>query len=269
MYLVNYHAHTNYSPDSEARLYEMVAAAIAAGIRELCITDHCDIVDGYGKYSPNPLDLDLYFNSISSAQRLFGDKIKLKYGIELGEGIVDAKLANRIAARPELDFVISATHNLEGMRDYFFLRFISEKECYERIEEYLESMLATATHTDYDVLAHLTYPLRYMHARDGWNVDFRPYDELLREIFAVVIGRGKGIELNTSGFINNGGEPMPPRYLLDMYKNCGGEIITIGTDAHKPELIAAGLPDGYELLRQSGFEYLTVYTRHEPEFIKI
>lgn len=269
MNLVNYHVHTSLSPDSEAQIYEMVSASIASGIEEICITDHCDLVDGYGKYNPDPLDLKLYFSHISSAQRLFGDKIRIKSGIELGEGIVDPDLADKIAGRPELDFVISATHNLEGMSDYFFLRFLSEKECRECIEEYLDAMLATAKLTDYDVLAHLTYPLRYMRTRDGWNVDFRPYDELMRELFHVVVGRSKGIELNTSGYKNNGGEPMPPKYLLDMYKDCGGEIITIGSDAHKPEMIAAGLRDGYELLRETGFNYITIYDKREPEFIKI
>ena len=48
MYLVDYHTHTRCSPDSEARLSDMVRAAQQAGARELCTTDHCDLQQADG-----------------------------------------------------------------------------------------------------------------------------------------------------------------------------------------------------------------------------
>ena len=44
MYLTDYHTHTVLSPDSETPLSAMADAAAAAGLDELCVTDHCDLL---------------------------------------------------------------------------------------------------------------------------------------------------------------------------------------------------------------------------------
>ena len=108
-----------------------------------------------------------------------------------------------------------------------------------------------------------------MRVRDGVDVDLRPFDERVRELLGHVVARGRGIELNTSGYLNCGGEPMPPEYLLRLYRSLGGEIVTVGSDAHVPERMASYLAEGMELLRHVGFRYVTVFTGRKPEFIKL
>ena len=46
---------------------------------------------------------------------------------------------------------------------------------------------------------------------------------------------GKGIELNTGGFKYGLGHPNPCEDIIKRYKELGGEIITLGSDAHKCE----------------------------------
>lgn len=49
MYLTDYHTHTKLSPDGSVPLADMADAAVAAGLNELCVTDHCDLLELYGE----------------------------------------------------------------------------------------------------------------------------------------------------------------------------------------------------------------------------
>ena len=87
-------------------------------------------------------------------------------------------------------------------------------------------------------------------------------------ILKTLVERGKALELNASGY-RQIGEPLPYRYILRMYRELGGELITLGTDAHEPRHMADGLSRAEALLEQLGFRYLTLYKNRKPEQIKL
>lgn len=47
--------------------------------------------------------------------------------------------------------------------------------------------------------------------------------------------------------------------VLKRYRELGGEIITIGADAHKPEHIAYDFAKAEEILKSCGFKYYTEF----------
>jgi len=48
MYLTDYHTHTCCSMDSQAQLSDQAAQAVRLGLKELCTTDHCDLIQEKG-----------------------------------------------------------------------------------------------------------------------------------------------------------------------------------------------------------------------------
>jgi histidinol-phosphatase (PHP family) len=158
-------------------------------------------------------------------------------------------------------------HHTGNREDFYYLRYTTRAQCLPLLEEYLQCLLALSRTDFFDSLAHLTYPLRYMRYRDGVDVDLTPFDDLVQEILTNLVHRGKALELNTSGYRTCGGNPMPPEDILRRYRALGGELITIGSDAHCPEHMASGLTQGLELLRHCGFRYLTLYQNRIPQQI--
>jgi histidinol-phosphatase (PHP family) len=120
----------------------------------------------------------------------------------------------------------------------------------------------------FDVLGHVGYTSRYMF-KAGFKTSLLPYRDMLEELFKIVIQSGKGIELNTAGLRNPVGEFAPTPEILALYRSLGGEILTVGSDAHFPEHTGNGVREAYELIRQCGFKYITVFRRHTPEFITL
>ena len=95
------------------------------------------------------------------------------------------------------------------------------------------------------------------------------FSEKIDEILKLLISKGKGIEVNTSGLRYGVGSPHPSFEIIQRYHSLGGEIITIGSDAHKPEHIGYKFDTAYELLDKAGFKYVTIFKNRKPDFIKL
>ena len=112
----------------------------------------------------------------------------------------------------------------------------------------------------YSVLGHLTLPLRYLNENRGFHLTFDGFEAEIEEILRILIQKGRGIELNT----NRGHTPLPDEKWLRMYRRLGGEIITLGTDAHDPRYVGCAIRERQELLRQCGFRRFCTFRRMEP-----
>ena len=131
-----------------------------------------------------------------------------------------------------------------------------------QIADYLELVLQQAKWGRFSVLGHLTLPLRYMKEKCGLDMTFDGFEAEVEEIFRTLIGNGCGIELNT----NRGHDPLPGEKWLKLYRACGGEIITLGSDAHSPEYVGFCIRERQELLRACGFTRFCTFRDQKPVF---
>lgn len=268
MYLVDYHTHSCCSPDSTARLEDMIVAARRAGLEELCTTDHCDLQQENGSalgawdWSPIRKQFD------QTVRRCSWPDFHILLGLELGGAHTAPQRAREILSSASLDFVIGSVHNLSpgaGGRDFFFLDYPTQDACCAVLDDYFSSLLALAPLPYYDSLGHIIYPLRYINGRAGHHVTLEPWSDQLDQLLSTVIQTGRAIEVNTHA----GREVEQWRPILERYRHLGGEYITVGSDAHKPIHVGKGVDQSLELLREMGFRWLTVYRRRQPEQIKL
>lgn len=277
MHLTDCHTHTRISPDSSAEIAEMLAAAKQAGLAAYAVTDHIELCRWYpqGYYKAQPRNEEDFFDYAARFEQAMqqnlragesAEELTFISGIELGEPDVDLALAERIYRDPRLDFVIASLHELQGKLDFYFLDYANE-DTDALLERYFAALLKIAENDCYDVLGHITYPLRYIEGDAGISIDKAKYRDSIAEIFKAVIARGKGIELNTSGYRQPYGKPFPDEALLRLYKDLGGTLLTLGSDAHRPEDVAGGIAEGAALAKSIGFDRICFYLRHEPQFI--
>ena len=265
MYLTDLHMHSRCSPDGSYSMTEMARAAAEAGLAELCFTDHCDLMDLHGAFTPEfcwaPLEQEYREAQIPKG-------LTARFGIELGEAQEDVKAAQQILDHAHLDFVIGSIHNMSraaGGADFYYIKYQTKAQCYDCLDDYFAQMLSLTRWGGFDVLGHVSYPLRYMRNRDKQNVDLKPYWDQLEEIFRLIAEQGKGIELNT----NRGRSLSEWLPILRLYRDCGGEIVTVGSDAHVPEHVALGVKEGYELLKAANFRYVATYKERKPNFWRL
>ena len=116
----------------------------------------------------------------------------------------------------------------------------------------------------FDALGHLTYPLRYIEGDHGIPVDLSKHQEAIDGIFRALIDSGKALEVNTSGLRQKIGRALPDLPLVRRYRELGGELVTLGSDAHCVEDLGKGIEAGMDLLREAGFRRFAVYEQHKP-----
>lgn len=264
MYLADYHVHSRISPDAGHSMTEMAEAAVKAGVQELCFTDHVEPVAWNGRDPIEFYDWKALEQEFQAARAAVGDRIRLRLGIELGEAVLDLpRTAGLLTGAPELDFVIGSNHILSERFDNVDLYFFhpkDEEEALRGIADYLKLVKRTAEWGQFSVLGHLTLPLRYLNENQGFHLSFDGFETEVEDILRTVIKNGCGIEVNT----NRGNTPLPDRKWLEMYRDLGGEIVTLGTDAHTPEFVGCAVREGQQLLRACGFEKFCTFEKREP-----
>ena len=194
--------------------------------------------------------------------------LELCLGVELGSAQFMPELGRKLMQGIQPDMVVGSAHNLSfehGGLDFIELHYDNQAACWEALDDYFHSLTLMSVMEEFDVLAHIPYTLRYMSDRDGNRITLERYRSQLEIIFFNLIHRGAGIEFNT----NRGKSLERYRPLLEQYRQLGGEIVTLGSDAHRPEDIGKGIPEAAELLREMGFRYYTVFRRRKPEFIPL
>lgn len=265
------HVHSNSSVDCQFPMEQMAENAIALGLSSVTFTDHCDLIYFDKAGVPDPRCFPMWSTCREAYRRVkeqCGDRIDLYIGMELGEINQDPENAAKCYTTEGLDLTLGSVHAIREHTDFCLMEFRDQEEANALVAQYLDESIEMARLGYFDVMAHLGYTIRYM-APYGITVDFRQFEKRLHALFEVLIGEGRGLELNTSGLRQGTGTTFPTEYVMGLYRDCGGEIVTLGSDAHTPDVIGANFSEGIALLKRVGFTHLAHYRAHEPVFIEI
>ncbi len=271
MLISDTHLHSFFSSDSEASMEEMVLGGITRGLRTLCFTEHYDhdfpvTEDGLDFQ----LDFDAYYSMFLKMKEKYASQIELLHGIELGvqkqSGPALINFYSKIGGR--YDFIINSCHLVDGVDPYekvFFETHTPE----EGIRRYFESILENITVYPYfQTAGHLDYICRYI-PQPRPEFHYEQYADVLDPILRYLIDNGKALEVNTAGLKKGLPWPNPHMEILKRYRSLGGELITIGSDAHRPEDIAYAFDRLPDILTEAGFQYYALYRSQQPVFIPI
>ena len=270
--LCDTHVHSNNSFDGNNSVEEICLKAIEKGISILAITDHLEAPEiRLGEKSQFGNMRQMISDSYRDAERCseeFGDKLNVIKGVELGEPMHYPKLTKSALEIADFDFILASVHNLKDEEDFYYLDY-SDVNIPLMFRKYFDELLDTAENAEFDSLAHLTYPLRYIVERTDIRPDLSVYSETIDDIFKALIKREKALEINTSGLSKPIGTTLPDINYVKRFRELGGKYITIGSDAHRTEDLAKGIEKGMEIARICGFEHYTVFENRKPRMVEI
>ena len=259
--------HSEHSPDSKAPIEELCRTAIQKGFQEIAITDHFELyAPGYPVGFFTPRYVEKVLADIESAQKKFEGQLIIRKGIELGQPMVNPELAKSILEKHEFDYVIGSVHKIGTLTlsNVAYNAHNVEDICLN----YLDAMYELADEGDFDCLGHIDM-IRLYAAKQGTPLDMLEYEDQLVPILRRVIERGKGIEINTTGFRQEISTTLPNLDLLKLYRSLGGQIVSIASHAHCTAHLRSGWSESGMLAKPAGFEYVTLYEKRRPILIPI
>ncbi|MBM6678130.1 histidinol-phosphatase HisJ family protein [Faecalicoccus pleomorphus] len=271
---VDYHVHTAFSDDSIYPMEKVIQDAITMKMDEICFTEHVDYgikVDWdsgqkiiyRGNEPMANADYPEYMKAIQAMKEKYGHQITIKTGLEFGMQTHTISQFQKLFDRYDFDFIILSIHQVHD-KEFWNQEFQKGKTQKEYNEEYYKEMLdVIRQYKDYSVLGRMDLINRYD------NQGIYPFEKVklwIQAILEQVIADGKGIEINTSSKRYGLKDTTPSRQILELYKDLGGTILTIGSDSHKPEHLGAHIQDSKKMLQEIGFKQYCTFDHMNPVF---
>lgn len=274
--LADYHVHTNFSDDCEYPMQQVVEDAIARGLDEICFTDHVD----YGvKQDPDDItqpvaflfgdptkpllnvDYPAYFAEIDRLRRVYAGRITLRQGMEFGVQTQTADAFRALYKKYDYDCILLSIHEIDN-KEFWNQEFQEGKTQKEYNDAYFASMLEVISqYKDYSVIAHMDVMRRY-DAQGFYS--YKNNLETIEAILRRLIADGKGLEVNTATTRYGIEDMTPAAGILQLYRALGGELLTIGSDSHKPTDLGCDIAPTQARLRELGFRAFYTYERMQP-----
>ena len=284
----DYHLHCEYSDDSNEPMENQIQKAITLGLDEMCFTDHVDygikrdwddpegIIIRHAIEHGKEVDLVLanvnypkYFEALNMYQKKYASSISIKKGLEFGIQSITVDAYEKLYAsyQDDLDFVLFSMHQVNNL-EFWTQDFQKGKTQKEYNDEYYKEIYQTMQmFHHYSCLAHLDLMARY---DENGIYPFENEKDIIAKILKYAIRDGKGIEINTSSWKYGLKDTQPSRAILKLYKDLGGKIITVGSDAHETKYLASHIKDAYAILKNEiGINEICTFDHMQPIFHKI
>jgi histidinol-phosphatase (PHP family) len=270
--LMDLHVHSTCSADGASSIADYARQARSLGLAEVGVCEHVDFDrrdQDYGYLDPARYDREM------AVARAAVPNVRLRQGVEIAyQGCLEEEIGAWLAART-WDYVVASVHLVDYVDGWAIISesgttraYFTDHDQYQAYRPYFEELWLAACSGLGDVLGHFDLVKRYGTAHYG---PFVPavFEGEIRAVLGAAVERGVGLEINTSGWRQLPGEPYPTRTILRWYRQLGGEILTIGSDAHHTADLAAGVAEAQELAREVGFRALVTFKERQVRWIDL
>lgn len=262
----DFHMHSDFSADCKTPADQMIRQAIELGLDGICFTEHHDLeVPADLDFS---IDFDRYFSRMQDLREQYQGQIQLQIGMEFGLQMQLSSVLQDLTKTYPFDFIIASQHFVDHADPYYPVFFEGKEEriAYEQFfQEQYETLIRFK---DFDTLGHMDYIVRYGPDQNKYY-SYKAYADYIDPILNYLIENGKCLEVNTGGYRYGLGETNPASDVLKRYRELGGELITVGSDAHTPDYIHYEFDRTCEALLQLGFRYYTVFEQRQPTHLPL
>lgn len=264
--IIDMHTHTDNSFDGNHSTVYMCEAACNKGLRAIAFTDHCE-VDAFD--ASGERNVRQAFFEIAKARSAFMGKLLVLNGIELGQPAYDTVTAEKILSSQKFDVVIGSVHNLRKREDFYYIEDFSQINIKSTMKEYFDEILTMLEWGNFDILAHLTYPFRYLYSKNNIIVDINEYKPQVDEILKLTAEKNIALEINAAGLRQPINRLSPEKETVSRFKELGGKLVSVGSDAHYAQHIAVGIKDAMAVAKSAGFDCVTLFQKRQPVEIPI
>ena len=261
--MFDFHMHTTVSYDGHNSPEEMALASKAAGLKEICFTDHLDYI--LSRHEEKMAYSVEEYNAAHDGVAVPG--LTIRHGAEVGLTHWNKEIVEQDLSLRHYDFVIGSLHFVDEEDPYFPPYWQGKTVAFAEQSFFEETLKCVQLHDDFDVLGHLTYISKVRAHPAPRKVELNSYRDVVEEILKALAAKGKGIEVNTSG-VDRVGDFLPGAEYLQLFRSLGGEIVTIGSDAHAIDRVGQYAPEALAMLKDI-FGYVCTVQDRKPVFHKL
>jgi histidinol-phosphatase (PHP family) len=266
--MIDYHTHTSLCKHAVGTMDEYIESAIAKGVSELGISCHNPMPDGYDPVHRMTLEqfLEVYKPSVRQLQEKYEGKMVIKFGLEADYYPGTVSFVKDFIAEHGFDYVIGSVHYLGNWPAGKLepVHHIDPSDVEKWYREYFNRVGMLASSGLCDIIAHFDLVKKNGLDTVGLGNGFRAaVDDALQ----IIKEHDLCVEINSSGLRKTTREVYPSESILARIRDYGIPLTT-GSDAHKPEDVAAGFDHVHSLIDQYAGGRVCVFTGRKRRQIK-
>lgn len=253
------HLHTYFSPDS----LETFENYLALSDLPMISTEHLDFFSAFQKVDDVIPDYAGYSQTVEELNAIYDHRL-LK-GIEVGFTYDDRHRIEEFLEGKEYDLKLLSIHH-NGRHGFMTLNH-DQKPLATHLDEYFHLMLQAVQEAPYaNVLAHFDFGLR------GYDevqlADLERKEAILTDILKTMMLHEQALELNTRSMYRYGNAHLYD-YVIGLYKQLGGQLYTVSSDAHRASDYQLRFKDAFEMLRQHGVKELATFKKGQVNLVPL
>ncbi|MFA6568957.1 MAG: histidinol-phosphatase [Victivallales bacterium] len=262
--LLDYHVHTFLCKHATGIPDEYVDAAIRNGISEMGFSDHCPWPFGFDpKCRMKTCEFHSYRQIVSDLKEKHEASIKVKFGLEVDwvPGRMDEVFRN--LDNEDFDYLIGSVHYTDEFPfdNPDFVEKWREKGVADNVwHRYFDLILQMVESGKFNIIGHLDLPKKFGY----YPASMDKINKLILKVFTVASENNMAIELNTSGLRKPVREIYPSLEILKLAGKCN-LMITLGSDSHAPNEVAANFADAVSLAKSAGYTHICSFEKRMPK----
>jgi histidinol-phosphatase (PHP family) len=244
-------------------MMEMCESALAQGIPEIGFTEHFDLHPGErcsDWFRPTP-----WLAELNQMRTRYEGRLTIRAGVEIGEPHRFSAETQALLASAPFDYVLGSLHWV-GADSVFDLNFFRKRTADQAFGEFFTELEKMTRHGGFDILSHFDVPVRTAHAVYGSYEPTR-YEAQIRAVLHNCIEQRIALDINTAALRLRANVLTPGLTILCWYAEMGGERVTLGADAHRPEHVGSYLDVALRTAQQAGLRYLTHFEQRQARLV--
>jgi histidinol-phosphatase (PHP family) len=273
--IADYHVHTPYCGHAQGKIIEYIETAIAKGFSEIGFSDHLGRYylaknqrKRYSDWGMNERDIARYFSEVLDLKESYEDRITVRIGLEVDYIEGAEHLAEEIVSRYPFDFLLGSIHCLPllGWRHLSQYMKLDPKKVYAH---YFEAANAALRSGLFQSLAHIDFIWRYVSWPDA---PLALMEEYLAGVASLAMQNNTCIEINANGFLWAQMDDFKKYDLFDLTLSAVKKhraCITLGSDAHSPDLVGKTFPQIISVLKSKGIDTFATFEQKQRKQMKL
>ena len=247
------HVHSQWSWDAlQGSMERTCARAVELGLGAVAFTEHADFTP---VAQGARLDVAGYLDCLARCRAQFPG-LAIWSGVELGEPHRFIEETTAVLRQGPFDLILGSVHCVESQGRLVDCSALGSNPALDPgavMRDYFHEVLGLlAAPVEFQVLAHLEYPKRYWPV-GGPGYSSQDYRAEIEAVLEEAARRGVALELNTTRGVDQIRGLCPGPEVVGWWRQAGGRAVAIGSDAHQPEALGAGLAVAQEVARAAGF----------------
>ena len=269
--MYDFHMHSHHSVDSKEPLEGIIHRCLELGLEGFALTDHANM-RSQAKY-PMTQYISESIADLAQAREKYAGQLEILTGVESAAQADYPELFQQVMDLGQYDVVLGSVHTVpfeNWCKDNVFAKedLRAEDVTADKLQrfsrEYYRQVQRIAEFGRVNILCHVNLPYRYINGKYGWGLDVNSHKEAVCAIFETIIPQGISLEINTAGVGGTFNDTLPSREILTWYRDMGGKMLTLGSDAHKAAHICNGFRETCQMLRDLGYDHTVGFRKQQP-----